>query len=128
MSFSYFAVIKSSIPTDNNTMALPRFVAGPKLGYEVLGSDLRGSVGQPYGRTIRRLKTLEVNYVRVKAEVIDDYFERVSITEPHFIVPYPENVEVVPPFWACLSTAPEMTKRTENGWMWNTKLSWREAY
>jgi hypothetical protein len=126
--FDYIAIIKSSMPTDENTMSLPRFITSPEYGFEVLGSDMRGSIGQPYGHTIRQLKNLKVNYVKVKAETIEDYFRKVSITEPHFIVPYPENVEVIPPFWACLSTAPELTKRTENGWAFNTKLSWREAY
>jgi len=126
--FDFFALIRTSRPLDDNTMELPRFTVNPEYGYEVLGQDLRGSVGQPYGRTIRQLHTLEVNFIRVNANIIDDYFKRVSVTEPHFIIAYPEDVANIPPIWATLAKAPTFQKRNENNWYFNTELSWKEAY
>jgi len=106
---------------------LPRFVSGFQYGYETLAHDLRGSVGQPYGRTIRQLRTLSVNFTRVPADVVDDYFRAVSVTEPHWVVPYPESLSV-PPMWCTVVHPPRFTKRDENGWYWNCRMDWREAY
>jgi hypothetical protein len=126
--FDYLALIKVSEPDNDETMALPRFIISPKYSYDYISSAMRGSVGQPYGRNIRQLKTFEVQYTRVKAYVIDEYIERVGLAIPHFIVPYPENVFNVPPFWGTLNDMPEFTKRAENNWYWNLDLSWKEAY
>ena len=126
--FDYFALIRSSRPTDDKTIELPRFIISPSFGYNPVGRDLRGSVGQPYGRTIKQLKTFACQFTRVKAEVLDDYYNKVSITTPHFVVPYPESVEPIAPFWGTLTDPPRFTKRAENGWYFNTRLSWREAY
>jgi len=128
VNFDHFALIRSSKPLDENTMELPRFIISPQYGYNPIAEDLRGSVGQPYGRTIRQLKTLQVNFVRVSIDLIDDYYSKVSIHKPHFVVPYPENVEHCPPLWATLTRPPIFTKRGENGWYWNCSLFWREAY
>jgi hypothetical protein len=128
VNFDYFALIRASKPLDDNTMELPRFIVSPVFAYEPIASDFRGSVGQPYGRTIRQLKTLSVNFTRVKIDLIDEYYNRVSVTEPHFIVPYPEDVENLPPVWGTLTQAPKFTKRDENGWYWNLSLTWKEAY
>jgi len=94
----FFALIRASAPTNDRTMALPRFITGLRQGYETLGQDLRGSAGQPYGKTIRQLRTYNVEFRRVQAESIDSYFHRVSVTEPHFVVPYPEAVAQAPPY------------------------------
>ena len=126
--FDFFALIRTSKPMDDNTIELPRFIISPTFGYNPIGRDLRGSIGQPYGRTIRQLKTFACQFTRVKAEVIDDYYNKVSITTPHFIVPYPESVEPIAPFWGTLTEPPRFTKRAENGWYFNTRLSWWEAY
>ena len=128
VNFDFIALIKASTPTNELSIELPRFTINPKFSYEVLGSDLRGSVGQPYGRTIRKLRILEVSFARVKADVIDEYFNRVSITEPHFIVAYPEDVSVIPPIWGILQNAPTFTKRDENGFYWDCSLKYKEAY
>ena len=126
--FDFFALIRTSSPVDDNTFELPRFIAGPAFGYAPIGRDLRGSVGQPYGRTINQLKTFNCSFTRVKAEILDEYYNRVSITTPHFIVPYPESVTPIAPFWGILTEPPRFTKRIENGWYFNVRLSWREAY
>ena len=127
VNFNYFALLRASKPKDDKTMELPRFTINPTYSYDPIVTDLRGSVGQPYGRTIRQLKTLDVSFARVKTDVIDDYYNKVSISEPHFIIPYPEDVENVPPFWGTLMQAPKFTKR-EDGWYWNLSMSWKEAY
>lgn len=127
-SFDFFALIRASTPKNDITMELPRFTVNPEYGHETIGSDLRGSVGQPYGRTIRQLRTLKVNFTRIETDIVDEYFSRVSITEPHFIVAYPEDVSVIPPIWATLAQPPKYTKRDENGWYWNCSLQWKEAY
>jgi hypothetical protein len=127
-AFEYIALIKVSEPDNDETMELPRFIISPKYSYEYINSATRGSVGQPYGRNIRRLKTLEVQYTRVKAYCIDEYLERVGLAVPHFIVPYPENVFNVSPFWGTLEEMPEFTKRAENNWYWNLSMNWKEAY
>jgi hypothetical protein len=127
-AFEYIALIKVSEPDNDETIELPRFIVSPKYSYEYLNSAARGSVGQPYGNNIRRLKTLEVQYTRVKAYLIDEYTERAGPAVPHFIVPYPKNVFNVPPFWGTLDGMPEFTKRSENNWYWNLSLSWKEAY
>jgi len=130
--FNYFGFIKTSLSQNdmNNDllMELPRFTINPEYTYEVLGTDLRGSVGQPFGRTIRQLRTLEVNFARIKIEAIEDYFRKVSIHKPHFIVPYPKSVSILSPLWATLQGPPEYTKRNENGGYWNCSLTWKEAY
>jgi len=124
----FLALIRASAPKDENSIELPRFVTGFRSRMEPLGEDLRGSVGQPYGRTVRQLRTYAVEFRRVPARAIEDYYERVSVTVPHFIVPYPENVEHAPPIWCTLAEPPEFAKRDENGWLWNCRLGWREAY
>ena len=126
--FDHIALIRASTPLNDESMELPRFLVFPVVSYESIGDDFRGGVGQPYGRTIRRLKTLSVQFARVKAYLIDELYNRVGLTEPHFVVPYPENIYNVPPMWATLSNPPEFTKRDENDWYWNTKLTWKEAY
>ena len=128
VNFDYFALLRSSKPLDDNTMELPRFTTNPVLTYEPIATNLRGSIGQPYGRTIRQLKIFEVNFARAKADVIDEYYNRVSISEPHFIIPYPEDVENVPPIWGTLTQPPKFTKRDEDGWYWDCSLQWKEAY
>ena len=127
-AFDYFALIRTSSPLNDESIELPRFVVAPQYSYEHLGSNLRGAIGQPYGRTIGSLRTLTVNFVRVKAYQIDEYYKKVGLTIPHFIVPYPENVFNVPPFWGTLEEPPKFTKRDENGWYWNLSLSFKEAY
>lgn len=127
-SFDYIAIIRTSTPINNETMELPRFVVSPKYSIEQIGNATRGSVGQPYGRNIRQLKTLGVNFTRVKAYLIDEYIEKVGLATPHFIVPYPENVFNIAPFWGTLQQMPEYTKRVENNWYWNLSLNWKEAY
>jgi len=126
--FDAMGLIKTSRPTDDETLSLPRFTSGVRTGWNVLGGDSRGSVGQPYGRTINRLRTYAVEYRRVHADVIDGYFGRVSTTVPHWIVPYPEDVEHVPPIWGTLATPPDMRKRAVNDWYWDLRLTWQEAY
>ena len=128
LSVDNFALIRASKPKDSASMELPRFLVGPQSSFEVLGEDLRGSVGQPHGRTIRQLRTFSVEFARVNSCAIDDYFREVSITKPHFIVPYPENVEHIPPMWCTLMHPPQYEKRNEHGWYWNARLSWKEAY
>jgi hypothetical protein len=127
-AFEYLALIKVSKPDSDDTIELPRFMTSPKYSYECVSSAARGSVGQPYGRDIRRLRTMEVQYARVKAYPVDEYIERAGLAVPHFIVPYPENVFNVPPFWGTLDGMPEFTKRAENDWYWNLNLTWKEAY
>jgi len=121
-------LIRTSRPTDNLTLELPRHVAGVRSSWNVLGGDLRGSVGQPYGRAINRLRTYTAEYRHVHADVIDEYFERVSTTIPHWIVPYLEEVANVPPIWGTLAAPPDMRKRAVNDWHWDLRLSWQEAY
>jgi len=129
--FDYIGLIRVSEPgfAEGNAanLVLPRFVVSPQHGYEPLANAQRGSVGQPFGRTVRQLRTLRVNFTRIRAEPVEGYYRRVSITEPHFVVPYPESLRV-PPMWATLIEPPRFTKRSENGWYWNCSLSWREAY
>jgi hypothetical protein len=128
VAFEYFALLRVSEPLNDESFELPRFVVSPKYSYEHLGSDLRGSIGQPYGRTIRNLKTLELNFARINSSILDEYYNRVGLTIPHFIIPYPENVSDFPPFWGMLTNPPDYTKRNENGWYWNVKLNFKEAY
>lgn len=128
VNFDFYAFLRTSIPVDNNTMILPRFLVSPVLNNVVLGNALRGSVGQPFGRTIRHMKELAVSFARIRQAELIDYFERVSNTTPHFIVPYPESVSEIPPFWCTLIEAPPLTKRAENGWFFNSTMKWREAY
>ena len=106
------------------SIPLPRFVASPQWGTEVLGGDLRGSVGQPFGRAIRHLRTLRVSFARVRIETIDAYFQAVSTVRPHWVVPYPESLRV-PPIWATLAEPPRHAKRAESGWHWNLSLTYR---
>jgi hypothetical protein len=127
-SFDYISVIRVSKPIDDNTMELPRFIINPTYSREQIGNPQRGDVGQPFGRNIRQLKTLSVNYNRVKTFLIDEYIERVGLAIPHFIVPYPENVFNVPPFWGTLQNMPVNVKRAENNWYWDLSLEWKEAY
>ena len=115
-------------PGNDNCFPLPRFNAAPEYGYDHLGQDLRGAVGQPFGRTLRQLKTMAVNFTRTDAEIIDNYYQKVGLAEPHWVAPYPEAVVKFPPFWATLSAPPVFRKRVENGWHWNVSLRWREAY
>jgi len=115
-------------PPNNKTVQLPRFSSGVRMGWNVLGGDLRGSVGQPYGRTVNRLRTYTVEYRNVHADTIDEYFERVGTTVPHWIVPYPEDVGHVPPIWGTLAAPPDMRKRAVNNWYWDLRLTWQEAY
>jgi len=124
----FFALIRASGPKDGNTMELPRFISGIRNRRETLGDDLRGSIGQPYGRTVRQLRAYSAEFRHVKKHAIEDYYDRVSTTRPHFIVPYPESVDVFPPIWCTLATAPEFRKRNVNGWHFDVRLSWREAY
>jgi len=126
--FDHFAFIRTSKPRDDNNICLPRFVVAPVSGFEPISNAQRGGVGQPYGRTIRQLRTFTATFTRVQVGVIEDYYYKASLHKPHFIVPYPESVEHVPPIWATLVDPPHFTKRAENGWHWNCVLSWREAY
>jgi hypothetical protein len=126
--FDYFAIIKVSKPDNDETIELPRFIMSPKYSYEFINTAMRGSVGQPYGRNIRKLKTLEVQFTRVKTYLIDEYIDRAGLAIPHFIVPYPGNVFNIPPFWGTLSEVPKFTKRGENDWYWNLQMNWKEAY
>ena len=128
VNFNYFALLRASKPLDDNTMSLPRFTINPAYSYDPVVTDLRGSVGQSYGRTIRQLMTLDVSFKRVRADVIDDYYNRVSISKAHFIIPYPEDVVNIPPFWGTLTQAPKFTKRDSGGWYFDLSLSWKEAY
>ena len=121
-------LIRVSAPNDERIMTLPRFVSGVRTGWNVLGGDMRGSVGQPFGRTINKLRTYTVEFQRVHADLIDEYFDRVSTTMPHWIVPYPGDVEHVPPIWGTLTTPPDMRKRNVNNWYFDLRLSWQEAY
>jgi len=128
-AFDYLAVIRVSKPlNEDEGIELPRFITSPKYSYEYIGNALRGSVGQPYGRNIRQLKTLNVQFARVKSYAVDEYIKKVGLAVPHFIVPYPENIFNVPPIWGTLAEFPEFTKRNENNWYWNLGLSWKEAY
>ena len=127
-TFEHISLIRVSEPLDDYTISLPRFIVNPEYAYESLGEDLRGDVGQPYGRTVRQLKTFSVTFARVSSNLIDSYYHRVGLTEPHFIVPYPENVYNVPPIWATLTEPPRFTKRAEDSWYYDTQLTWREAY
>lgn len=113
---------------ETGRMILPRFTVSPEISYSQMGEDLRGYAGQPYGRAIRQLKELRVNFARVQADAIDELYARVGTAEPHWVAPYPEAVTKFPPFWAALTEPPKFTKRGENGWYFNTSLSWREAY
>jgi len=127
-AFEYFAIIRVSKPIDESTIAIPRFIASPKYSLEQIGNPQRGSVGQPYGRNIRQLKKFTVSFTRVRIQEIEKYIKTVGLATPHFIVPYPENVFNIPPFWGTLQDIPEITKRVENGWYWNLSMSWLEAY
>jgi hypothetical protein len=109
-------------------LTLPRFIVGPEFGYVETGAVFKGSVGQVYGRPIRKLKTFSCSFARVKKDIIDEYYGTVSKTRPHWAVPYPEAIKEVPPIWATLDGEPKFTKRAENNWYWDCKLSWTEAY
>ena len=127
-AFEYIAVIRTSAPIDDQTLELPRFVSGLRYGKEQLGNPLRGSIGQPYGRNIKQLRTLGVNFTRIKIYLMEEYIERVGLATPHFVVPYPENIFNVPPLWCTLKRIPEFAKRAKSEWYWNTELEWRESY
>jgi len=128
VNFNYIALLRASKPLDDYSMELPRFIINPSFGYEPIVNDLIGSVGQPYGRTIRQLKTISVEFLRVKVNVIDEYYNKVSLTKPHFIIPFPEDVENVSPIWGILTQPPKYTKRNDNNWYFNLTLTWKEVY
>ena len=109
-------------------MSLPRFIVEPKYSYEQLGTSAVGSVGQVYGRIFRQIKTMTVNFTRIKADTLDSYYSNVGTIKPHWVVPYPEAIDKFPPMWAVLTSPPDFTKRAENGWYWNTSLTWKEVY
>ena len=131
VELAYLGVIgadKTAFQNNDQGIELPRFTASPEFGYEQLGEDMRGSAGQPYGRTIRQLRTISVKFARVKMDIIDFLYRKVGTTKPHWVVPYPEAISKYPPIWATLTEPPKFTGRAENGWYYNVSLSWKEAY
>jgi len=107
---------------------LPRFIVGPELSYNEMGTIFRGNIGQVYGRTFRKMRTFSCSFTRIKKDLVDQFYNKVGKTTPHWVVPYPEAIAQVQPLWAVLNSEPTYTKRAENDWYWNCKLEWTEVY
>jgi len=128
--FEYIGIINliPALQENDNRIILPRFSVGPEFGYEQVGIDARGTIGQSYGRVIRQLRILKVSFSRIQSDLIDEFYLKVGTIIPHWVIPYHEAISKFPPMWATLTEPPNFSKLDENGWYWNLSLSWKEAY
>jgi hypothetical protein len=110
---------------------LPRFSPEPTSGTTLNSAASRSFGGQVYGIRRRPLDSFSVSFPRISAyerEVIKEYVNAVSTTEPHIIDPYPGAREEFSPLYVTLNTEDvAFTKRNENGFYYTGGLSWQEA-
>jgi hypothetical protein len=123
------SIIRTSEEQDKNSILLPKFVVGPAFGFEAsIGEDLRGSIGQTYGYTHRRMRNFSCNFVAKNIDKFMAYFDEVEIHKPHLIVPWDWDCDPVQPMYGTLTSKPIYTKHDRSGWLWDVALTWMEAY
>ena len=108
--------------------AFPRFRPGPGMGLEVTGEAEWTARGAVYGLTWPVLHVFQAAFERIDRETrreMEAYIAAVQYTVPHLVEPY--DPREYPPLYGALTEAGNFTKREENGFYFDTALSWREA-
>jgi hypothetical protein len=110
---------------------LPRFSPEATSGTTLNSTASRSFGGQVFGMRRRPLDSFGVNFPRITAcerEVIKEYVNAVSTTEPHIIDPYPWARKEFSPMYVTLNADEvSLAKRNEDGFYFTGNLSWQEA-
>jgi hypothetical protein len=108
--------------------AFPRFRPGPGMGLEITGGAEWTARGAVHGLSWPVLRSFNAAFERIDRETrweMEAYIMAVQYTVPHLIEPY--DPQEYPPLYGALTQAGEFTKRAENGFYFDTAMSWREA-
>jgi hypothetical protein len=107
---------------------LPLFKIQPSYEYKSTGAVEWADTGAVYGTSKIRQKTMSVIFERITNEqrlLLEEYIDIADVFNPHIIAPY--DAPEFAPFFGVLEDHGGFAKRNENGFFWDTQLSWREV-
>jgi hypothetical protein len=110
---------------------LGNFISPPEMGRINTDSANETQTGQVYGIKGTSLQTFGCHFAHINnAQKIkqETYFNDVGLLTGHVIDPYPENYNIMSPFYGVIDNSEfKMNKRSENTPFWDTEFSWKEA-
>jgi hypothetical protein len=107
---------------------LPLFNIGFKYKRNVLSDQKRTRYGIVYGLKRPTLRGFEVTFQDIdddKRKLVESYIDTVQFVQPHVVEPY--ESELFQPLYAALTDAGQFGKENQDGFYWDSSLSYVEA-